>query len=68
MHEVKAREEMYYRFFDYSGHSITKYTLDTISNPFDVDEENRIIYNYNSEFFEDSFLKFTFLVSYGLRL
>ena len=47
-------------FFDYSGHSITKYTLDTISNPFDVDEENRIIYNNNSEFFEDSFLKFTF--------
>ena len=25
-----------------------------------MDEENRIIYNYNSEFFEDSFLKFTF--------
>ena len=29
-------------------------------NPFDVDEENRIIYGYNSEFFEDGFLKFTF--------
>lgn len=27
---------------------------------FDVDEENRIIYGYNSEFFEDGFLKFTF--------
>ena len=51
---------MYYRSFDYSGHSIAKYTLDVMPNPFDVDEENRIIYGYNSEFFEDGFLKFTF--------
>ena len=43
-----------------SGHSIAKYILDIMPGAFDVDEENRIIYGYNSEFFEDGFLKFTF--------
>lgn len=54
------KKECIIEVFDYSGHSIAKYTLDVMPNPFDVDEENRIIYGYNSEFFEDGFLKFTF--------
>lgn len=54
------KKECIIEVFDYSGHSIAKYTLDIMPNPFDVDEENRIIYGYNSEFFEDGFLKFAF--------
>ena len=54
------KKECIIEVFDYSGHSIAKYILDIMPGAFDVDEENRIIYGYNSEFFEDGFLKFTF--------
>ena len=61
MQEAKERKkECIIEVFDYSGHSIAKYILDIMPGAFDVDEENRIIYGYNSEFFEDGFLKFTF--------
>ena len=47
--------------FDYSGHSVAKYELDVLLYAFDVDEENGIIYGYNSDVFEDGFLKYTIL-------
>lgn len=46
--------------FDYSGHSIAKYELDYNIISFAVDENNKIIYGYNSEVYEDGFLRYHF--------
>jgi hypothetical protein len=45
--------------FDYSGGSIAKYELDVMLTTFTIDEQNRAIYGYNDEVFEDGFLKFS---------
>ncbi len=46
--------------FDYSGHSIAKYELDVMLSTLTIDEQNRVIYGYNGEIFEDGFLKYSF--------
>lgn len=54
-----AEKDISLEVYDYSGHSIAKYTFDIPPQGFDVDEQNRIIYAYNSDF-EDYFLKYSF--------
>lgn len=46
--------------FDYSGHSIAKYELDAMLATLTIDEQNRVIYGYSGEVFEDGFLKYSF--------
>lgn len=46
--------------YDYSGHSIARYELDIPLYTFNVDEENRTIYGYNGDLFEDGILKYTY--------
>lgn len=55
-----AKEGCGIEVFDYSGHSIAKYELDFMVTSFVVDEENEIIYGYNSDVYEDGFLKYHF--------
>lgn len=46
--------------YDYLGGSIAKYELDAMLTTFTVDEQNRVIYGYSGEVFEDGFLKYSF--------
>jgi hypothetical protein len=51
---------MHIEVYDYSGHSVAKYELDIALQEFEVDEQNRIIYGYNTDLFEDYFLRYSF--------
>lgn len=44
--------------FDYSGHSVAKYEFDITPELFDVDEQNGILYGYNSNL-EDYLLRYS---------
>lgn len=55
----KNMEGCFIEVYDYSGRSIAQYELTEMLYAFDVDEDNSIIYGYNSDIFEDGFLKYT---------
>lgn len=57
---VKEDNKECIEVYSYSGHSIVRYELDNALGPFAVDEQNRVIYGYNSEVFEDGILKYPF--------
>lgn len=57
---VKEDSKECVEVYDYSGHSIAKYELDNMLSAFAVDEQNRVIYGYNSEVGEDVFLEYAF--------
>ena len=57
---VKEEGKEHVEVYDYLGHSIAKYELDNMLGAFAVDEQNRVIYGYNSEVCEDVFLKYAF--------
>lgn len=52
-------EGCFIEVYDYSGRSIAQYELTEMLYAFDVDEDNSTIYGYNSDIFEDGFLKYT---------
>ena len=55
----KNMEGCFIEVYDYSGRSIAQYELTEMLYAFDVDEDNSTIYGYNSDIFEDGFLKYT---------